>query len=150
MTKIASKAPNLQNTTSKFTAAERRVVAKAHKDVAAAKAATIVSLDRRPAERAEHFAARVDASKGKLPVEPDFSADTHRAYRKRLAAITAMIKARDVKGLQADETQPVSSSRVILCRYRDNAIAALQAKAAKAPAKAAKAAKAAPKARKAA
>lgn len=118
----------------------------------ASKAATIVSLDRRPAERAEHFQARLDAAKGKLPAEPDFSADTHRAYRKRLTAITAMIKARDVKGLQADETQPVSSSRVILCRYRDNAIAALQARAAKAPAKKApaKTVKAPAKARKAA
>lgn len=96
-----------------------------------AKASTIV--DRIPAERAEIYEARVAAANGKLPAEPDFSRPTHASYRNRLAAITAAIKAKDLKTLRADDTQPVSSSRVILCRYRDNAIAALEfrAKAAK-------------------
>lgn len=78
---------------------------------------------------------RVAAERGKLPTAPDFSAPTHKRYLKRLEAIVAMVKAGNVKGLKADDTQPVSSSRVILCRYRDNAIVALEAqrKAGKAP-----------------
>lgn len=82
------------------------------------------------------------AKLGKLPTAPDFSKPTHQRWAKRLGEIVAMVKARDVKGLKADKTQPLSSSRVMLCRYRDNAITALTVKAGKA-AKAAPAKKAA-------
>ena len=39
------------------------------------------------------------AKQGKLPPEPDFSAETHRSYRPKLANVTALAKAGDVKGL---------------------------------------------------
>ena len=95
------------------------------------------AIERQPRESNDHFAVRVAAAKGILPAAPDFSKDTHRAWRKALANIESLVKARDLKGLKADPMQPASSSRVILCRYRDNAIAALEVKAArKAPAKA--------------
>jgi hypothetical protein len=69
------------------------------------------------------------AASGELPPVPDFSAPTHSSHRKRLEQIVAMVMAGDLAGLRKDETKPVSSSRVILCRYRDYAIKALMAKA---------------------
>lgn len=68
-----------------------------------------------------------DAAAGKLPAPPDFSAETHARFRKRLGEIVAAVKAGDVKALKADTTEPKSSSRVALCRYRDLAIIALEA-----------------------
>jgi hypothetical protein len=75
------------------------------------------------------------AAQGKMPAAPDFSAPTHKSWRKRLDAIVAAAKAGNIKALRADATEPKSSSRVILCRYRDAAIAALEAKAKAAKAK---------------
>lgn len=68
-----------------------------------------------------------DAAAGKLPTPPDFSAETHARFRKRLSEIVAFVKAGDIKALKADTTEPKSSSRVALCRYRDLAIIALEA-----------------------
>ena len=68
-----------------------------------------------------------DAAAGKLPTPPDFSAETHARFRKRLGEIVAFVKAGDIKALKADTTEPKSSSRVALCRYRDLAIIALEA-----------------------
>lgn len=68
-----------------------------------------------------------DAAAGKLPTPPDFSAETHARFRKRLGEIIAAVKAGDIKALKADTTEPKSSSRVALCRYRDLAIIALEA-----------------------
>lgn len=68
------------------------------------------------------------ARQGKLPTPPDFTSTTHKPFRKRLEAIQAMVAAGDVAGLEADDTKPVSSSRVMLCRYRDAAIVALKAR----------------------
>jgi hypothetical protein len=71
--------------------------------------------------------AEADAAAGKLPAPPDFSAETHARFRKRLSEIEAAVKAGDIKALRADTTEPKSSSRVALCRYRDLAIIALEA-----------------------
>ena len=68
-----------------------------------------------------------DAAAGKLPTPPDFSAETHARFRKRLGEIVAFVRAGDVKALKADTTEPKSSSRVALCRYRDLAVIALEA-----------------------
>lgn len=83
-------------------------------------------------QRAEIKAA---AERGVVPTPPDFTADTHKRFRKRLGEIVEMVKAGNIRGLKADTTEPKSSSRVALCRYRDLAITALEAqkKAAKAP-----------------
>ena len=86
---------------------------------AAAKGAT-------PSKKAEALAA---AQRGEMPTPPDFSAETHKRFRKTLEQLVDFAKAGNVKGLRADKTQPLSSSRVALCRYRDLAIAALEAKA---------------------
>jgi hypothetical protein len=63
-----------------------------------------------------------------LPPVPDFTAPTHASYRKRLADFVRMADAGDIAGLSKDDLQPKSSSRVILCRYRDYVIKALMAK----------------------
>jgi hypothetical protein len=69
-----------------------------------------------------------DAQAGKVPAPPDFSAATHASYRKRLAALVALVEAGDLKGLKAHEMlRPYNSSIVALHRYRDLAITALRA-----------------------
>lgn len=82
-------------------------------------------------KRAEVQAA---AERGELPTPPDFSADTHKRFRPILEGLVAMAAAGNLKGLKADKTEPKSSSRQAICRYRDLAIVALtaQAKVAKA------------------
>jgi hypothetical protein len=74
--------------------------------------------------------AEAAAAAGKLPSPPDFSAETHARFRKRLAEIVGHAEAGDIKALRADTTEPKSSSRAAICRYRDLAIVALEARAA--------------------
>lgn len=81
---------------------------------------------------AKRAAALEAAERGELPTPPDFSADTHKRFRDPLAEIVKMVEASDVAGLEANTVQPLSSSRVALCRYRDLAIVALKASLAKA------------------
>jgi hypothetical protein len=91
-----------------------------------------------PGKREAAFAeATASAQRGVLPVAPDFSAPTHKAFRKKLETLVAAAKAGDVDALKADTTEPKSSSRAILCRWRDLTVTALEAKAAKKAAKAA-------------
>lgn len=76
-------------------------------------------------------AAIMEAAKaGKLPSPPDFSAETHKDYRKRLAALVAMAEAGDLAGLKAQAIKPYNSSMAPMARYRDLAVIALEAKAA--------------------
>lgn len=76
-------------------------------------------------------AAIMDAAKaGKMPTPPDFSAETHARFRKKLGEIVALAKAGDIKGLKAVEINPISSSPKAMDRYRNLAVIALQAKAA--------------------
>lgn len=80
-----------------------------------------------PRANAARQAAEASADKGILPPVPDFSADTHKRYRDKLAALQALVEARDLKGLRTFETNPISSSRKILERYRLLSIRALNA-----------------------
>jgi hypothetical protein len=64
---------------------------------------------------------------GPIPTPPDFSAKTHERYRGKLAAVVAMVEARDVPGLRAFHINPSSTSPKAIMRYRDKAIAALTA-----------------------
>ncbi len=98
-----------------------------------AKAPKVAGAPKAGGQRAEILAA---AQRGELPAAPDFSADTHKRFRPTLDGLVAMVAAGNLKGLKADKTEPKSSSRQAICRYRDLSITALeaQAKAAKAAA----------------
>jgi len=94
-----------------------------------------------PADGATHSAApkrplgkraqiEADARAGKLPAPPDFSAATHARFRNKLASVVELAKAGDLKGLQAFQINPVSSSPKAIARYRDLCIVALETRAA--------------------
>lgn len=70
------------------------------------------------------------AAKGKLPSAPDFSAETHKPYRAKLARVSELAKAGDLKTLRAETAawKPYNSSMLPLIRYRDLCAAALEAK----------------------
>jgi len=68
------------------------------------------------------------AREGKLPEPPDFSAPTHTRFRNKLASVVELAKAGDLKGLQAFQINPVSSSPKAIARYRDLCIVALEAR----------------------
>jgi hypothetical protein len=70
------------------------------------------------------------ARAGKLPEPPDFSAETHKRFRNKLASVVELAKASDLKGLRKFEINPVSSSPKAIARYRDLCIIALEARAA--------------------
>jgi hypothetical protein len=70
------------------------------------------------------------AKQGKLPPEPNFSEETRKSYRPKLANVTALAKAGDVKGLLKLNCPTYDSSVVAVARYRDNCVAALKSKAA--------------------
>lgn len=72
--------------------------------------------------------AEVKAKNGVLPKPPDFSAGTHDGYRNRFERIVAMAKRGDLTSLKEDDTADKGSSRHIICRYRQIAITAIQAK----------------------
>lgn len=65
-----------------------------------------------------------------LPTPPDFTANTHKPYRKKLEALVALVSARDVDGLRAFVINATSTSPKALVRYRDRAIQVLTGKAA--------------------
>jgi hypothetical protein len=73
-------------------------------------------------------AIREAAQRGELPVIPDFSAETHRRFRNKLAQVAALVEAGDVAALKAFEINPVSSSPKAIARYRDLCITALEAR----------------------
>jgi hypothetical protein len=90
-------------------------------------------VDEDDSPRVPHHTARIEAMfasarTGKMPDPPDFSAPTHAGYRGTLARFVQMAKAGDIEGLRADPLEPKSSSRIILDRYRQLAIIALEAK----------------------
>lgn len=77
----------------------------------------------------KHREAHEAALAGNLPEAPDFSADTHKPYRKKLEDLKAMVEAGDIAGLKAERINPISTSRKALDRYRNLAVIALEAKA---------------------
>lgn len=60
-----------------------------------------------------------------------FSADTHWPFRKRIAALAALIRAKDIPGLKKHDVKEISTTPIMIGKLRDLAIAALQAKAEK-------------------
>lgn len=81
----------------------------------------------RPAGRRAEIAA--NAAKGILPPVPDFSAETHRRFRGKLAEVVRLVEAGDVAALKAVEIKTYSSSPKAIARYRDLAVQALEARA---------------------
>jgi hypothetical protein len=69
-----------------------------------------------------------DARAGKLPEPPDFSAETHKRFRNKLAAVVALANAGDLNGLRAFQINPVSSRPKAIARYRDLCVIALEAR----------------------
>jgi hypothetical protein len=65
-----------------------------------------------------------------------FTSATHWPFRKRIAALAAMIRAKDEKALKALEIKEISTTPIMLGKLRDLAIAALAVKAQKAKAEA--------------
>lgn len=92
---------------------------------------TTAPRKRQPTAKYEALFALAEA--GELPPAPDLSAPTHKSFAKRGAKIIAMADAGDIAGLQADTMEPKSSTRAMICRFRDLAIVALAARARKAP-----------------
>lgn len=80
---------------------------------------------RPPGKRAQ---IEADARAGKLPDPPDFSAETHKRFRNKLAAVVALANAGDLEGLRAFQINPVSSSPKAIKRYRDLCIVAIEAR----------------------
>lgn len=91
-----------------------------------------------PADGAKHSTApkrplgkraqiEADARAGKLPEPPDFSAETHKRFRNKLAAVVALAGAGDLNGLRAFQINPVSTSPKAIARYRDLCVMALEA-----------------------
>jgi hypothetical protein len=91
----------------------------------AAKRATGAASGRPVSRRAE---IAENAAKGILPPAPDFSAETHRRFRGKLAEIVKLVEAGDVAALKAFPINPYSSSPKALARYRDLAVTALEAR----------------------
>lgn len=68
------------------------------------------------------------ARRGELPEPPDFSAETHKRFRNKLASLVDLAKSGDLDGLKAMVINPVSSSPKALARYRDLCVIALEAR----------------------
>jgi len=84
--------------------------------------------DRKPAgKRAEVLAA---AQAGTIPEAPDFSAETHTRFRKKLGEIVALVEAGNIEALKAFPINPVSSSPKAMDKYRNLAVIALEAQVA--------------------
>jgi hypothetical protein len=88
--------------------------------------AALHRLPKRPLGRRATIEAA--ARQGKLPEPPDFSAPTHMRFRNKLASVVELAKAGDLKGLQAFQINPVSSSPKAIARYRHLCIVALEAR----------------------
>jgi len=67
------------------------------------------------------------ARAGILPAPPDFTAETHKRFRGKLADLVALAAAGDVVGLKAYPIKPISSSPKALDRYRTLCVVALGA-----------------------
>lgn len=74
-------------------------------------------------------AAEEAAARGELPTAPDFSAETHKRFRPKLAELEALVAAGDIAGLKAFPINPISTSPKALNRFRNLAVTALEAKA---------------------
>jgi hypothetical protein len=82
-----------------------------------------------PRENKKTREAQEAAARGELPNAPDFSADTHKRFRPKLAELEALVAAGDIAGLRAYPINPISTSPKALNRYRNLAVTALEARA---------------------
>lgn len=80
------------------------------------------------AGRIQHTEKRLRAlaEAGIMPPAPDFSADTHKRFRGKLAKAIEAVEAGDLDALRAMEINPISSSPKAIARYRDAAILAIE------------------------
>lgn len=101
------------------------------KKAAEPKAAKAPKAPKAPKELGKRAQADADAKAGKIPTPPDFSAETHKAHRKRLAEVVALVEAKNLKGLRALKLERHTSSRKAIARYHELAVWALTAQAAK-------------------
>lgn len=111
-------------------AALKLVEAEAPTPVAAkpARKARAAKADKAPGKRASILEA---AQRGEMPAAPDFSAETHKRFRAKLAEVVAAAEAGDLAALRAFQINPISSSPKAIAKYRDLAVIALEARAAK-------------------
>lgn len=68
------------------------------------------------------------AERGELPAAPDFSAETHKRFRNKLADVVALVEAGEIKKLEAFAINPISSSPKAIDKYRNLAVIALKAR----------------------
>jgi hypothetical protein len=81
------------------------------------------------AKPASKKAAMLEAAeRGELPAAPDFSAETHRRYRAKLAELVALAEAGKIEDLRAYPINPISSSPQAMNRYRNLCVVALEAR----------------------
>lgn len=81
-----------------------------------------------PKPAGKRTAALEAAKAGIMPTAPDFTAATHKPYRKKLEALVALAEAGDIYGLRAVAINPTSSSPKALAKYRDLAVIAIEAR----------------------
>jgi hypothetical protein len=91
-------------------------------------AAEAASAKRQRSPGAKYETLFAEAEKGNLPPAPEFSADTHKPYRKKLSALVSLAEAGDADGMWAITINPISSSPKALERYRNLATVAIKAK----------------------
>ena len=63
-----------------------------------------------------------------MPAAPNFSANTHKPYRAKLAKLIALVEEGDIEGLKALPINPVSSSPKAMDTFRNLAVIALEAR----------------------
>ena len=63
---------------------------------------------------------------GKIPPAPDFTADTHAAYRSKLAEVEKLARQGNLAALRRWAVERASSSRIAIMDYRDLCIRALE------------------------
>lgn len=98
---------------------------KLREQIASAKASREAAKPEKPAGK--RAAALEAAQRGEVPAAPDFSANTHKPHRKKLADVVALVEAGDIAALKAFHINPVSSSPKAIAKYRDLAVIALEA-----------------------
>jgi hypothetical protein len=131
--------PNAQPTEDTMAAKSKATAKKSKPQRAAKPAASKKAKTKHTAESQQEVArplgkrAAIEAAarEGKLPEPPDFSADTHKRFRKKLESVVDLAKAGDIKALRAFEINPVGSSPKAIARYRDLCVIALEAQAAR-------------------
>jgi hypothetical protein len=103
--------------------------AKARKPKAGRDAGPANAADTPPVAMGKRASAEAAARAGELPAAPDFSANTHKAYRKHLEAMIELAAAGDPDTMLAYPTKDYDSSWKAINRYRDLCLLAIRAKA---------------------